>query len=589
MSQETAHGQGNNEHISVHTEASSFTPPIQNEPINQEDVPQNNANADGQPHYAIPVFLANLLQQVANAPMFQPPPPLPPRVITFKFLKDNGGEEFLGDRIAEPQIAWNWIEQTARVLRDLNVPLNDHPRLASQLLRGEAYEWWKRTDESNETPKPWTWEFFDWAFKKEYIPARFREAKRTEFVELQQGEMTLPKYRQKFVSLAKFAPTLVSTTTDRIEEFRSKLRPDLRAQVSVIPTVDFTEAYDLIAKADKDLNACKEYLKKEGASTSERRPTNYVSSGKRPFQGPNSSHFSKKGKSVQTQSLASGNRSKGWKNPACKMCGRHHPGECWLAQRLCLGCGKPGHFRKNCPTNPGEPFPPAPVASHAASARPAPSQRSTAGSNPAKNQNQQQGRAPARTYAMKGRTEENPDVIQGMFSLFDTTMHVLIDPGSTLSYICVPMPNKADILKENLEHPILVSNPLGHSMRLHHVYQDCPLIVEGKQLLANLVELPYKEFDVILGMDWLTEHQAVIDCRQWVIQLKNNDGKTIEVKEKLTPKPTKFISYIHARRLIRKKCEAYLCNVRDTSKETPGLKDIPMVCNFPDVFPDELP
>ncbi|VFQ84540.1 unnamed protein product [Cuscuta campestris] len=432
MSQETAHGQGNSEHISVHTEASSFTPPIQNEPINQEDVPQNNANAGGQPDYAIPVFLANLLQQVANAPMFQPPPPPPPRVITFKFLKDNGAEEFLGDRIAEPQVAWNWIEQTARVLRDLNVPLNDYPRFAAQLLCGEAYEWWKRTDESNETPKPWTWEFFDWAFKKEYIPARFREEQRTEFVELRQGDMTLPEYRQKFVSLAKFAPTLVSTTTDRIEEFRSKLQPDLRAQVSVIPTVDFTEAYDLIAKADKDLNACKEYLKKEGANTS---------------------------------------------------------------------CGKPGHFRKNCPTNPGEPFSPASIASQAASTHPAPSQRSTAGSNPVKNQNQQQGRVPARTYAMKGCIEDNPDVIQGKFSLFDTVMHVLIDPGSTLSYIFVPMPNKADILKENLKHPILVSNPLGHSMRLDYGYQDCPLIVEGQQFLANLVELLYKEFDIILGFD----------------------------------------------------------------------------------------
>ncbi|VFQ90168.1 unnamed protein product [Cuscuta campestris] len=211
------------------------------------------------------------------------------------------------------------------------------------------------------------------------------------------------------------------------------------------------------------------------------------------------------------------------------------------------------------------------------------------GSNPTKNQGQQQGRAPARTYAMKARAEENPDVIQGMFSLFDIVMYVLIDPGSMLPYICVPMPDKADVMKENLEQPILVSNLLGHSMRLDHVYQDCPLIVEGHQFSANLVELPYKEFDIILGMDWLTKYRAVIDCRQRTIQLKSGEGKSIEVKEKLTPKSTEFISYIHARRLIRMKCEAYLCNVRDTRKETPELKDIPTVCGFPDVFPDELP
>ncbi|VFQ69515.1 unnamed protein product [Cuscuta campestris] len=342
--------------------------------------------------------------------------------------------------------------------------MDNYPILASQLLRKEAYEWWKRTDESAGTPKPWTWAHFEWAFKQEYIPKRFSEERRKEFVELEQGDMTLPEYRQKFTKLAKFAQTLVNTPTDRIEEFRKKLRPDLRSRVSVLTTVDFAEAYDLIARADSDLSACIEYLKTNNVSSSTHRPTGSASKGKRPFQEPSNSHISKKGKFVQTQSMASVDKSKKRRYPTCEHCGGNHPGECWLKQGLCLGCGKPGHFRKECPTNPGEPYPPAPVVSQAASARPAPSQRSTAGSNPAKNQNQQQGRAPARTYAMKTRIEENPDVIQGMFSLFDTVMDVLIDPGSTLSYICVQMPEKADIMKEHLEQPILVSNPLGHSM-----------------------------------------------------------------------------------------------------------------------------
>ncbi|VFQ73473.1 unnamed protein product [Cuscuta campestris] len=266
MSQESAHGQGkNNEHVSVHTEASSFTPPVQNEPVNQQNV-GNNLNADGQPDLVIPTFLANVLQQIANTPMFQPPPP--PRVITYKTLRDNDAELFLGDRIGEPQIAWDWIEQTARVLEDLNVPIGNYPRLASQLLRKEAYEWWKRTVESAGTHKPWTWAHFEWAFKQEYIPKRFSEERRKEFVKLQQGGMTLPEYRQKFTSLAKFAPTLVSTPTDRIEEFMKKLRLDLRSRVSVLTTVDFIEAYDLIARADSDLSACIEYLKTNNVSSS---------------------------------------------------------------------------------------------------------------------------------------------------------------------------------------------------------------------------------------------------------------------------------------------------------------------------------
>ncbi|VFQ90239.1 unnamed protein product [Cuscuta campestris] len=347
MSQESAHGQGNNnEHVSVHTEAYSFTPPVHNEPVNQQNV-GNNPNAGGQPDVVIPAFLANVLQQIANAPMFQPPPPLPPRVITYKTLRDNGAKLFLGDRIGEPQIAWDWIEETGRVLEDLN------------------------------------------------------------------GDMTLPEYRQKFTKLAKFAPTLVSTPTDRIEDFRKKLRPDLKSRVSVLTTMDFAEDYDLIARAGSNLSACIEYLKTNNVSSSTHRPFSSASKGKRPFQESSSSYFSKKGKSVQTQLMASVDKSRKRRYPACEHCGRNHPGECWLTQGLCLGCGKPGHFRKECPTNPGEPFPPAPVVSQAASTRPAPSQCSTAGSNPAKNQNQQQGRARARTYAMKAQTEENPNVIQG--------------------------------------------------------------------------------------------------------------------------------------------------------------------------------
>ncbi|VFQ59800.1 unnamed protein product [Cuscuta campestris] len=179
---------------------------------------------------------------------------------------------------------------------------------------------------SVETPKPWTWAHFEWAFKQEYIPKRFSEDRRREFVELQQGDMTLPEYRQKFTKLAKFAPTLLSTPTDRIEEFRKKLRPDLRSRVSVLTTVDFAAAYEIIARADSDLSACIEKGKGPSKNLTVRtshRPTGSASKGKRPFQESNSSHFSKKGKSAQTHSVASENKSRGWKHPLCDTCGRH--------------------------------------------------------------------------------------------------------------------------------------------------------------------------------------------------------------------------------------------------------------------------
>ncbi|VFQ73274.1 unnamed protein product [Cuscuta campestris] len=233
---------------------------------NQIETHDMEQNAEAQQDPVMPAFLTQFLQQMANARMFQPPPPPPPRQITLKMLKDNGAEEFHGNRISDPQIALDWIEQTERVLKNLSVPDARRPELAFLLLRKGAYEWWKRVDEK--APKPWTWEHFDWAFKKEYIPARFREEKCTEFMELKQGDMTLPELRQKFNHLAQFPTTLVSTPADRIEEFCKRLRPDIRPYVSTLTTTDFSKAYDLMAKAEKDVDDYKASLKAEEAGPS---------------------------------------------------------------------------------------------------------------------------------------------------------------------------------------------------------------------------------------------------------------------------------------------------------------------------------
>ncbi|VFR02721.1 unnamed protein product [Cuscuta campestris] len=147
----------------------------------------------------------------------------------------------------------------------------------------------------------------------------------------------------------------------------------------------------------------------------------------------------------------------------------------------------------------------------------------------------------------------------------------------------------ADERQENLEDPVIVSNPLGHSLSLKYIYPDCPLVVQGKSFPASLIELPHREFDVILGMDWLTANQAVVDYGAHTVRLKAEDGSDVLIRGELFPKAPQFISYMQARRLIHKKCEAFLCTVRDTQLEAPGREEIPTVCEFPDVFPDELP
>ena len=88
----------------------------------------------------------------------------------------------------------------------------------------------------------------------------------------------------------------------------------------------------------------------------------------------------------------------------------------------------------------------------------------------------QDGRAPARAYAMKAVEDTNaPDVIVGNFKIFDTTVHALIDPGSTHSYICTDIPSVKNLPRSGTKYDILVTNPLGHSVIVNIVYRDCPI------------------------------------------------------------------------------------------------------------------
>ena len=53
-----------------------------------------------------------------------------------------------------------------------------------------------------------------------------------------------------------------------------------------------------------------------------------------------------------------------------------------------------------------------------------------------------------------------PDVIIGNFTIFDTMVHALIDPGSTHSYVCTDIPNLGNLSRSEIEYDFLVTNPL---------------------------------------------------------------------------------------------------------------------------------
>ncbi|KAL8095604.1 hypothetical protein AgCh_036864 [Apium graveolens] len=95
------------------------------------------------------------------------------------------------------------------------------------------------------------------------------------------------------------------------------------------------------------------------------------------------------------------------------------------------------------------------------------------------------------------------------------------------------------------------------------------------------------EFEVILGMDWLSNHEVQIECKSKKVKLRTKDGEKVIFRGKRQEK--KFLMAIETKRLLCQGCEVYLAHVMDVEKESVRIEDIPIVRDFPDVFPDELP
>ena len=147
------------------------------------------------------------------------------------------------------------------------------------------------------------------------------------------------------------------------------------------------------------------------------------------------------------------------------------------------------------------------------------------------------------------RAREDPDipkVITGTFALFDIDLYALIDPGSTHSYICMEQMSDKLPSVELLAYDLLATSPLGHSVRVNRVYKNCPLLVHDREFSVDLIVLSFYEFDLILGMDWLSKHWAIVDCDKKIVLLKCSDLSEVTVQGIRSESMSKVISAMEA-------------------------------------------
>jgi hypothetical protein len=215
----------------------------------------------------------------------------------------------------------------------------------------------------------------------------------------------------------------------------------------------------------------------------------------------------------------------------------------------CFSCGKPGHKSFECPDK---------------KTAATPARAPALGGRPP-----QAAPPPA---AGRGRlnhlTEEEatdaPDVVIGKFLVCGTSALVLFDTGATGSYVTSPFMNKLSLPTTTRSIPIITSSPLG-DIRCTLLCKRVDVDIQGHKFYGDLTVLPSHSIDVILGMDWITAHKSVISTSTRLVTLVHLDGTRITFE----PMKSRDIPAVY-------------------NLHTKAISDVPVVCEYEDVFPEDL-
>ena len=96
--------------------------------------------------------------------------------------------------------------------------------------------------------------------------------------------------------------------------------------------------------------------------------------------------------------------------------------------------------------------------------------------------------------------------------------YVLFDPGVTHSLISTNFIRRnSEILPAPLESDLGVSTTNGDIIIVDSIYKSCILSIANKEMVVDLLVLELRDFDIILGMDWLAAYYAPIDCFKKIV------------------------------------------------------------------------
>ncbi|GJX71013.1 putative reverse transcriptase domain-containing protein [Tanacetum coccineum] len=274
--------------------------------------------------------------------------------------------------------------------------------------------------------------------------------------------------------------------------------------------------------------------------------------------------------------------------PKCTTCNFHHPPK--TPCRTCFNCNRPSHFSKDYrvvprnvnPINARNPTTRACYecgsTEHIKAACPRLNQAQRPGGNHQNHVvavNGGQGRGnngnQARRRAFMLGTKEapqDPNIMTGTFLLNNHYAITLFDSGANYSFVSTTFIPLLEIKPNNLGFSYEIEIASGQLVENDKVIKGCKLEIEGHVFDINFRPFGSESFNVIIGMDWLSDHKAEMICHEKVVRIPLPDGKVL--------------------RVIGERSEEKMRHLRSAKSKEQKQVEIVVVRDYPEVFPDDL-